>query len=40
MVGGECGLPLVPLLDLNVVVPPPHIELGEEASPTEPVNDI
>ena len=29
-VSDECGLPLVSIFDSNIVVPPSHVELGEE----------
>ena len=40
MVGLEGSLPLIALLDLDIIVPPPKIQLGEVLCPLELVYEL
>jgi hypothetical protein len=40
VVSGKHGLPFVPSLNANVVIPPTYVELSEESSLMETVNDV
>jgi hypothetical protein len=38
--GFESGLPLITFLDLNVIIPPLYIELGEQVVPSQVIDKI
>ena len=39
-VGNESGFPLVTILDADVVIPPPYVQLGEDLGIFEFVNEV